>query len=67
MEKIKDICIDEVKKPKVGYFWKGFALLLLGMVIGFFIAPVKKGLTVGCNNGNNYVGGQDEDDCFTEE
>lgn len=63
MEKIKDIYVDEVKKPTVGYFWKGFALLLLGMVIGFLIAPVKKGLTVGCNCGNKYG----DDDCITEE
>lgn len=66
MEKLKDIYVDEVEKPKVGYFWKGFALLLLGMVIGFLIAPVKKGLTVGCNCGNNYAG-DDGDDFITEE
>lgn len=66
MEELKDICADEVKNLKKGYFWKGFALFLLGVIIGFFISPVKKGLTVGCNCGNNYTGGQDEEDCFSE-
>ena len=29
--------------------------LLVGMIAGFFIAPIKKGMTIGCNNGNNYI------------
>ncbi len=31
------------------------ASLLLGLVAGFFLAPIKKGMSIGCNNGNNYV------------
>ena len=33
--------------------------LLIGLVTGFFIAPIKKGMTIGCNNGNNYLSGDD--------
>ena len=29
--------------------------LLIGLVTGFLIAPIKKGMTIGCNNGNSYV------------
>ena len=28
--------------------------LLIGLVTGFLIAPIKKGMTIGCNNGNRY-------------
>ena len=28
--------------------------VLYGMILGFLFSPVKKGLTIGCNNGNNY-------------
>ena len=42
----------EVKSPAVGYFWKCLAFFLLGVVAGFLIAPIKKGIKMGCNNGN---------------
>lgn len=29
--------------------------LLLGLVAGFFLAPIKKGMSIGCNNGNSYL------------
>ena len=46
---------EKIKTPDVAvsFFWKGFALFLMGVVVGFLIAPVKKGLRVGCGNGNN--------------
>lgn len=34
--------------------------ILLGMVKGFFLAPIKRGINCGCNNGNNYNGLDDE-------
>lgn len=34
--------------------------ILLGMIKGFFLAPVKNGINCGCNNGNNYNGLDDE-------
>ncbi len=32
--------------------------MLMGLVIGFFLSPAKKGLSIGCNNGNYY--GEDD-------
>ena len=52
-EKLNEIYDKEVCTPMVGYFWKGFALFLLGVVAGFLLAPIKKGVKVGCNNGCN--------------
>lgn len=34
--------------------------ILLGMVKGFFLAPIKRGINCGCNNGNTYNGLDDE-------
>ncbi len=34
--------------------------ILLGMVKGFFLAPIKKGISCGNNNGNTYNGLDDE-------
>lgn len=34
--------------------------VLLGMIKGFFLAPIKRGINCGCNNGNNYNGLDDE-------
>lgn len=31
----------------------GMAIFLLGVIIGFTFAPIKKGIKIGCNNGNN--------------
>ena len=72
----------ENKKEKYNFdsskFWMGFALFLLGVIAGFFIAPIKKGMTVGCYNGyqknknvpndyNDYEYDEDDDekDCYS--
>ncbi|MBO4866354.1 MAG: hypothetical protein J5582_07245 [Ruminococcus sp.] len=52
-ETVREIIDNEVKTPSVGYFWKGLALFLFGVIIGFTFAPIKKGIKIGCNNGNN--------------
>ncbi len=26
---------------------------LIGVIVGFFIAPIKEGMAIGCENGNN--------------
>ncbi|WP_295156793.1 hypothetical protein [uncultured Ruminococcus sp.] len=52
-ETVQEVFEEEFRTPSVGYFWKGLALFLLGVVIGFSFAPIKKGIKVGCNNGNN--------------
>ena len=33
---------------------------LVGLVAGFFLAPIKKGMSIGCNNGNNYITGDSD-------
>lgn len=40
-------------------------LFLLGVVIGFLIAPIKKGISCGNNNGNTYT--NDDDWSFEDE
>ena len=39
--------------------------LLCGLLMGFFLAPIKKGMSIGCNNGNTY--GSKEDREFHED
>ncbi|MBR1739731.1 MAG: hypothetical protein IJ737_05500 [Ruminococcus sp.] len=52
--------------PMVGYFWKGLALLLIGVLIGILLSPIKNGVSIG--NNNHIVGnppekcGEDDDD-----
>lgn len=41
---------DTENNCTVSYFWKGLALFLLGVIIGLFVSPIKKGVTIGCNN-----------------
>ena len=41
--------------------------LLMGLLAGFFLAPIKKGMTIGCNNGNNYISKDDADKDFPED
>ena len=36
--------------------------LIIGLITGFFLAPVKKGMTIGCNNGNNFISKDDDKD-----
>lgn len=44
----------------------GVACFLGGMVAGFLIAPIKKGIYCGNNNGN-YLGREEEEKDITEE
>ena len=37
------------------------ASLLLGLLVGFLLAPIKKGMLIGCNNGNTYGSKEDEE------
>ena len=39
--------------------------VMFGMIKGFLLAPIKKGICCGCNNGNVY--NQLEDECWIEE
>ena len=39
----------------------------MGLLAGFFLAPIKKGMTIGCNNGNNYISKDDADKDFHDD
>lgn len=41
--------------------------LLVGLLTGFFLAPIKKGMTIGCNNGNNYISKSEADKDFADD
>ena len=41
----------------------GLVCLLAGVIVGFLLAPVKKGIYCGTNNGNSYGGwGYDDEE-----
>lgn len=52
---------------------RGEAVLLMlvtflgGIVVGFFLAPIKKGLTIGSYNGNCQGKEEDEEKTFNED
>lgn len=59
------ICYCKAKKEVIIAVSFG---ILLGTVIGFMIAPVKKGFNIGCNNGNYYGKKNEEsEDDFNED
>ena len=74
-ENLESEITEKGTAPMVSYFWKGLALFLLGVIAGFFFAPIKKGVSFGNNNGNYSTFGGDavdiccdpEDDDDTEE
>ena len=41
-ETVREIIDNEVMTPSVGYFWKGLALFLFGVIIGFTFAPINQ-------------------------
>lgn len=41
--------------------------LLVGMLAGFFLAPIKRGMTIGCNNGNSYISKSEADKDFADD
>lgn len=50
-----------VKKGTLWLLCNSF--LLLGIIVGILISPIKQGMTIGCNNGSsgNYFAGKAED------
>lgn len=39
----------------------GICSFLIGIIIGFLVSPVRKGITIGCNN--SIVSADDDDEC----
>ena len=56
--------ISKLRKRKI-YILVFLVGLFGGALVGFLFAPIKKGLNIGCNNGNVY--GKDEQDDFHED
>ena len=50
------------RKVSILIFVAGF---FMGMVAGIFLSPVKEGIKICCNNGNNY--NKKESDDFSED
>lgn len=50
VEEKDNLITEEKDTPKVSIFWKLLSLFLLGVVIGFQFAPIKKGIYCGNNN-----------------
>lgn len=47
--------MEEGKKFSLRYIVACSVIGFLGgLVMGFLLAPIKKGMTIGCNNGNYY-------------
>lgn len=52
----------KVKSAKMNW-WALLASFLFGAVLGFFLAPIKKGMIIGSYNGSNNSRNDDSDDC----
>ncbi|MDE6149208.1 MAG: hypothetical protein K2F81_03815 [Ruminococcus sp.] len=48
-------------------FWKMFAMFMLGMVLGFMFAPIKKGIKICCDNKNSMNTSSTESNCFDDD
>ena len=48
-------------------FWKMFAMFMLGMVLGFMFAPIKKGIKICCDNKNSMNASSTESNCFDDD
>ncbi len=55
MNKCKCNFTNSLKESSAAVWLFAICGLLLGIIIGFCLSPVKKGMTVGCNNGNTNV------------
>ena len=55
MKKCNCLCKlnEEIKSCTIALWLFAICSFLIGIIVGFFIAPVKKGVKIGCNNGNN--------------
>lgn len=51
---------------KLTGFLLSLACLFIGIVAGFMMAPIKKGISIGNNSGNNFVP-RNENDAEDEE
>ncbi|MGN0594612.1 MAG: hypothetical protein ACI4I6_05600 [Hominimerdicola sp.] len=60
----------ENNQKKSNNLWAMFAMFLLGVIMGFLFAPIKRGVRICCDNKdsmNAYNGGEDVDDFMDED
>lgn len=57
------------EKPMVSYCWKGLALFLLGVVVGFIFSPMKNGISMFNNShfGNDCDEKDNKKCCYNNE
>ena len=70
MNEFENLDMECNEKCMVSSFWKSLALFLLGVIMGFLFAPIKKGVRICCDNKdsmNAYNGGEDVDDFMDED
>ncbi|SEH37710.1 hypothetical protein SAMN02910265_00154 [Ruminococcus flavefaciens] len=44
---------EELKNSGTAIWLFAVCSFLAGIILGFFLSPIKKGVKIGCNNGNN--------------
>ncbi|WP_294411942.1 hypothetical protein [uncultured Ruminococcus sp.] len=44
---------EEVRSSSTALWLFALCSFLIGIIIGFILSPIKKGIKIGCNNGNN--------------
>ncbi len=51
---------EELRKSNTAIWLFAVCSFLAGIVLGFFLSPIKKGVKIGCNNGNCTYEKEDE-------
>ncbi|MBO4523327.1 hypothetical protein [Ruminococcus sp.] len=44
---------EEIKSSNTAIWLFAICSFLAGVITGFLLSPIKKGVKIGCNNGNN--------------
>ena len=43
---------EELKNSSTAIWLLAICTFFAGVIVGFFLSPIKKGVKIGCNNGN---------------
>ncbi len=44
---------EDIKSSSTAVWLFAVCSFLAGVIVGFFLSPIKKGVKIGCNNGNS--------------
>ncbi|EWM53673.1 hypothetical protein [Ruminococcus flavefaciens] len=44
---------EEIRSSSAALWLFALCSFLIGVIVGFMFSPIKKGVKIGCNNGNN--------------